>query len=78
MAVLQSILETHRSTRDRLAAKRAEATTAEEIARLNNQITVNTRTLESVQNAVESLERQVRQLEHAEAGDSSDGKTTSS
>lgn len=63
LGTFKRMIEAHTAARARLIERRADAFTNEQIAKLDQMLAVNTRTLESLKRASESFERELALLE---------------
>lgn len=63
LTTFKRLIEAHTAARTRLVEKRADAFTSEQIAKLDQLLAVNTRTLESLKRAVNSFEGELALLE---------------
>lgn len=71
LSTFNSLLATHMAARDRLVERRAEAFGAEQIAKLDQLLAINSRTIDALKRAMETLQRELAHLENAERANSS-------
>lgn len=65
LSAFNSLLATHKAARERLMKRGAEEIGAEQIARLDQLLAINSRTTDALKRAIETLQRELAHLENA-------------
>jgi hypothetical protein len=66
LATFKRMIEAQNAAKARLVEKRAEAFTSEQIAKLDQMLAINGRTLDALKRAAESFERELALLERTD------------